>query len=167
MLSVQYFNYSQDLPEPLAELHRVWGPRLLPQLRKFGAHFGESRIGASQVRRMLRAGFGLSGTHLDDAADVSRVLHRVQDYRQRYVRVADRVDRIDSEMTPDSIQVVHVVMDATGQFLGVADGIRKAAIAQVISDDRASAGKAFEVIEQIDPVGDHDWLRTIPQHLKE
>jgi len=54
-------------------------------LRKFGAHFGESRIGASQVRRMLRAGFGLSGTHLDDAADVSRVLHRVQDYRQRYV----------------------------------------------------------------------------------
>jgi hypothetical protein len=104
---------------------------------------------------------------LDDAVDVSRVLHRVQDYRQPYVRVSDQVDQIDSEMTTDSIQIVHVVMDAQGQSLGVADGIRKAAIAHVISDDRASVGEAFEVIEQIDPVGDHDRLRTIPQHLKE
>lgn len=47
---------------------------------------------------------------------MSRVLHRIQDYRHSQIRMPHQVDWTDSEMPADRFQIIHVVMDAPFQL---------------------------------------------------
>jgi hypothetical protein len=44
------------------------------------------------------------------------------------------------KMTPDQIQIVYIVMDASLEFSEVADRIRASAVAQVVNDKPAARG---------------------------
>ena len=116
--------------------------------------FGENRIRARQLRGILLTGIGLHGADLHYTVHVPRILHGVKDHRQAQIRMSDHVDLIYSEMPAHRVQIIHIIVDASGQFGRIADGIRPAAIAQVVIDQSTAVREALEIVEQMKPVGD-------------
>src|ERR1700693_3783939 len=119
------------------------------------------------MRRVLFAGVGLHRADLHDTVDVPRMIDGVKDHRQAQIRMSDHVDLIYSEMPAHRVQIIHIIVDASGQFGKIADGIRPAAIAQVVIDQSTAVREALEIVEQMKPVGDEDSLRTASDSLKE
>src|SRR5262245_34928768 len=109
---------------------------------------------------------GSHGSDLHDTIDALRELQRIQDDRYSGVRMAKEVDLIEFEISPDCLQVVDVVLNASAQFGIVRDEIRAATTPQIESDDQVIFAEVFEVVEQCEPVEDDERFRSAAQGLK-
>ncbi len=72
----------------------------------------------------------------------------------------DQVEPVDSKMTADGFQILHVLLNAP-----VAGRIRAPAVTRIVCDQRIVVRKASEVVEENDAIGDQD-LRATPQLLE-